>query len=363
MKKGVLLSVLAMVLIAGLILAGCSSGGSFTPTAAATSEARTDGIIKLKYADQNAENSWEGVNAAQPWLDRITDATGGKVQFETFYSDTLCKGTEAWNATKNGVSDLSWMFHGYWANKTTLADVISLPFMPFTSAKQASGIFWKLYEKYPTLQFQFRENHVLLTFTSEPYFLITREKQVKTIDDLKGLKIRVVAGSSLNFMRVLGATPVTMGMPDTAAALRNGEIDGMAAPWEAIVSFKLNDVVKYYTYMPLFTVYFTQAMNNIKWNSLPEDVKAQINSVCGLEGSVFWGGKMFDSAKAEGRKLIQQTGTEMIEYTIPEDEMAKWTAKARPFWESWVKEQTNSGHPEAQEILDYTLELIKTYHP
>jgi TRAP-type transport system periplasmic protein len=350
MKIKTLVSLLALVVIASLVLAGCSSS-----SAPAT--------IKLKYGDQNSNTGWEGSQAAQPWLDSITKATNGRVQFETYYAESLFKGTDAWVSVKNRVGDMAWMFHGYWANQTPLADVISLPMMPFTSAKQASGIFWQLYEKYPTLRDQFKDNHVLLTFCSQPYFLITREKPVKSIDDMKNLQIRVTAGPPIDLMKAIGAVPVTKGMPDTYLALQKGEMDGMAIPWEAMLSFRQYEVVKYYTYLPLYTVYFTQAMNNATWDSLSQDVKEQINSVCGLQGSLFWGENQFDTAMASGRDLVKQKGLEMNEYTMPEEELARWTAIAKPIWDGWVKKMSDAGHPEAQDILNTTLDLIKTYKP
>ena len=368
MKKHILFIALALVLIFSVILVGCSSPGSTTTTPAATTTAppATTPVqpIKLKYADQNPKDGWEGSHAAQPWLDQITAATNGRAQIETYYAQTLFKGTDAWESTKNGVADMAWMFHGYWANKTTLADVLSLPLMPFTSAKQASGIFWQLYEKYPALRDQFKENHVLLTWTSQPYFLITSKKQVKTMEDLQGLKIRVTAGPPIDMMKALGASPLTMGMPDTYLNLQKGVIDGMLVPWEAMLSFRQYEVVKYYTYAPLVTVYFTQATNTNTWNNLPANVQQQINSVSGLKGSLFWGENMFDTAAAAGRAEVQKQNIEMVEYTLPAAELARWSEKAgKPLWDAWVKTQTEAGHPEAQEILNATLDLIKTYKP
>jgi TRAP-type transport system periplasmic protein len=353
MKNRILFLVLALVLIGSLMLVSC---GTQTSTSSVT--------YKLKYADQNPDIGWEGTHAAKPWLDQITAATNGAVQFETYYSQTLFKGTDAWVSVKNGVGDLAWMFHGYWSNQTPLADVISLPLMPFTSAKQASGIFWKLYEKYPAIRDQFKDNHVLITWTSQPYFLLTSKKQVKTMEDMKGLNIRVTSGPPIEMMKLLGATPVTKGMPDTYLALQKGEIDGMLAPWEALLSFKQYEVAKYYAYAPFVTVYFTQAMNNATWDKLPKNIQDQINSVSGLKGSEFWGANMFDSAMVEGRDLVKKQGVEMVEYTLPAEEIAKLNAIAgKPLWDSWVKAQTAAGHPEAQEILDSCLNLIKTYNP
>jgi TRAP-type transport system periplasmic protein len=377
MKNKVLFLVLALVIIGSLILAGCGSNAtapaatSAAPPPASSSAAPAPApapapaaTYKLKYADQNPPTGWEGSHAAQPWLDNITKATNGAVQFETYYSQSLFKGTDAWVSTKNGIADVAWMFHGYWGNQTPLADVISLPLMPFKSARQASGIFWKLYEKYPAMQDQFKDNHVLLTFASQPYFLITSKKQVKTLADIKGLNIRVTSGPPIDMMKLVGATPVTKGMPDTYLALQKGELDGMLVPWEAMLSFKQYEVVKYYTYAPFVTVYFTQAMNNSAWSKLPKNIQDQINTQCGLPGSEFWGTNQFDTAMAAGRDQVKQQGVEMVEYNMPDDELANWNAVAgKPLWDTWVKTQTTAGHPEAQQILDTCLDLIKTYNP
>ena len=48
----------------------------------------------------------------------------------------------------------------------------------------------------------------------------------------------------------------------------------------------------------------------------------------------------------------------MIEYTVPQDELDKWTAIAgQPLWDAWVKSMTEQGHPEAQDILNDHLEF------
>jgi TRAP-type transport system periplasmic protein len=376
MKHKILFLMLALIVIASLVLVGCSGSTTSKTSAAATSSAAAPSssaastsvsvaanAIKLKYADQNPPTGWEGSHAAQPWLNQVTQATNGQVAFEPYWSESLFKGADSWVSTKNGVADLAWMWHGYWANQTPLADVMSLPMLPFANAKQASGIFWQLYEKYPAIREQFKDNHVLLTWASQPYFLITSKKQVKTLDDIKGMQIRVPGGPPVELIKALGATPVTKGMPDTYLALQKGEMDGMAICWEALLSFRQYEVSKYYTYVPLFTVYFTQSMNNNKWNSLSPAIQNQINSVSGLKGSLFWGENMFDTAMTEGTTLVKNQGLSMETYTLPSDELTKWSAVAQPIWESWVKKQTDAGHPEAREILNTTLDLIKNYHP
>lgn len=348
---------MTLLLICGLVLEACSISPSLPSI-------DTGNKIILKYADQNSSTGWEGIHAAQPWLNQITAVTNGRVQIDPYYSESLIKGIYAWDATKIDITDMAWVFHGYWADNTPLSNVISLPFLPFTSARQASGIYWKLYQKYPTLRNEYKDNHVLLMWASTPYFLVTSKKQVRTLDDLKGLKIRVPTGPPVAIIKAIGAIPVTIGMPDTFLYLQKGVIDGIATSWEILISYRQYTLVNNYTFVPLFTVYFTQVINNSIWNSLPTNVQDQINSVSSLQGSLFWGENMFDSAASAGRNEVKKQGSDIVEYNLPADEMNKFFQIAGlPLWNDWIKQMIDSGHPEAQDILNTTLELIKTYNP
>jgi TRAP-type C4-dicarboxylate transport system substrate-binding protein len=313
--------------------------------------------ITLTLTDQNSDVGWGPVHALQPWVRQVEAATNGRVKINIYPSQTLSKGKDNWNAVKNGIADIGWCFHGYWPGMTSLADVISLPALPFASAEKGSEVLWKLYEKFPSIQRQFQDNHVLLLYTSNPYILITTKKQVKTLEDLKGLKIRMTGGPPTEQMKALGGVPMMIPMPGNYIALQKGVTDGMGAPWEAILGFRLYEVVKYYTEVPFPAVYFSIAFNKNKWNSLPRDIQDAIMGVSGLKGSKFWGRNFFDTAK-EG--LFQKTGVEINFYSLTPGERAEWLKiGGKPIWNQWVKSMKSKGHPEAQDILDEALMMLK----
>jgi len=294
----------------------------------------------------------------------MEEATGGRIKFEEYFGQTLTKGVDSWEATKGGIADLSWCFFGYWPGMTTVADVVSLPFMPLQSAEQGSGILWQLYEKYPSLSTQLDDNKILWMWTTTPYFLINNKREIKTMEDIKGLKLRVAGGPPTDQMKLLGVSPMMVGIPDTYVNIQKGVIDGMAIVWEAIYSFKQYETVKYYTYAPLHSSYFAYAMNRDTWNSLPSDIQEQIMSVGGLNGSTFYGKNMFDTVEAAARAAIKDGNYTMIEYTIPPDELARWTEVAgEPIWDAWVQAREAEGVTEAREILNTTLDLTKSYKP
>lgn len=243
---------------------------------------------------------------------------------------------------------------------TPLADVISLPALPFTTAEKGSEALWRLYKKYPQIRNEFKDNHILLLYTSNPYILITAKKQVKSLEDIKGLKIRMTGGPPTDQMKALGGVPMLIPMPDNYLSLQKGVIDGMGAPWEAILAFRLYEVVKYYTDVPFPAVYFSIAMNKRKWNSLPTDIQDAIMSVSGLEGSKFWGRNFFDTAKEAVSDKAKSLGFDIIHYSLPTDERARWLEiGGKPIWRGWIKKMESKGHSEAKGILDSTLEMLK----
>jgi len=316
--------------------------------------------ITLSLADQNSEVGWGPVHALQPWAKQVEEATKGEVKIQIYPSQTLCKGKDAWNATKNGIADIAWCFHGYWPGLTPLADVISLPALPFTTAEEGSEVLWKLYEKFPSIQREFQENQILMLWTSNPYMLITTKKQVKTLEDIKGLKIRMTGGPPTEQMKALGGVPMMIPMPDNYIAMQKGTIDGMGTPWEAVHGFRLYEVVKYYTDTPFPAVYFSMAANKNKWNSLSKDVQDAIMSVSGLKGSKFWGRNFFDTAKDGVYEKAKEGGYEINFYHLPDSERARWLeVGGKPIWNQWVNKMKGAGHPEAQEILDAALEMLQ----
>jgi TRAP-type C4-dicarboxylate transport system substrate-binding protein len=317
-------------------------------------------VIKLTLAEQNSETSWGPTHAEKPWIKKLEEATKGRVKIDVFYSQTLVKGPDVWNAVKNGVADMGWCMHGYWPDMTPLSDVMTLPALPLKSAEKGSEVFWKLYEKFPAIQKEYKDVQLLLTVVADPRLLITTKKQIKTMEDIKGMKLRILGGPPTEQMKALGAVPLLMPMPDSYQALDKGVIDGMDISWEGIQGFRLYEVVKYYTIAPLTTSYNTVIMNKQKWDSLPKDIQQAISSVSGLEGARFWGKNWYDSVPAAVDEQIRKEGRTMIKYTLPPAETDRWVkVSAEPIWKAWVKKMEGKGVPEAQQILNTTLELLK----
>jgi TRAP-type C4-dicarboxylate transport system substrate-binding protein len=351
MKKAIMFSV--FISFVGVFILG-AGGTAF----AASSE------IKITYSDHNPPNAWCTVNGTEPWLKQIEKATDGKVKIERYYAETLGKGTEAWMSIKSGVVDMAWCSMGYWPGLTPLSDVVALPFLPFKSGRQAAGILWKLSEKYPKMAGEYADAHVLIFQSTPPQTLVTTKKQVKTMEDLKGLKIRILGGPPTDAMKTLGSVPLMLGMPDVYMSMQKGVIDGSAIPLGVLEIFNLYEVSKYWTHVPITVAYMSISMNKAKWNSLPPDIQKAIMSVSGYEGSRTYAHNFHDSydepVKKEIDDWVKKGGHRMEEYTVPKSELDRWIQTGgKPVWDRWAEGQEAKGLP-AKAVLADVQKLIET---
>lgn len=316
--------------------------------------------IKLTLADQNSPTAWGPTNALQPWVKQVEEATKGRVKIQVYPSQTLIKGVDMWRGIRTGIADIGWCVQGYWPEQTPLADVASLPFMPIASGEKGGEMLWKLYEKFPSIQREFGEIQPLVLYTSSPNMIISMKKEMRTLDDFKGQKLRVLGGPPTEMAKALGAVPTLIPMPDVYQSLDKGVIDGALVPWEAVQGFRLYELAKSYTIAPFYVAYFSLCANKQKWQSLPQDVRDQIMTVSGLAGSKFWGKNFFDTAEQGVIDRAKAGNYEINRYNVPAAEVERWRKIAgEPIWNEWVKKNEGKGQKDARQILDSALEMLK----
>ena len=95
------------------------------------------------------------------------------------------------------------------------------------------------------------------------------DKAVHHPADLAGLKLRVPGPTGIAVVEALGATPVTMPVPDLPQALTTHAVDGALIPWEIIPALKLQDSTQYQIEGPnnqrFGTTTFQVTMNKDTW--------------------------------------------------------------------------------------------------
>ena len=146
------------------------------------------------------------VQTLAAWIKTIEEASGGNLTVEVDKAG-LAKPEGQYDLIKNGVRDLVWAVPSLTPGRFDMISAGELPFM-CPSSTVCSPALWKWYAKNNLATKEFADTVLLTTFTTGPFGLHTM-KPVKTLEDIKGLKIRA-AGPSVAIAKALGISVVTL---------------------------------------------------------------------------------------------------------------------------------------------------------
>ena len=278
-----------------------------------------------------------------PWCDKIAAESGNRLKCQMLPAMSG-GGTppQLVDRIKDGVDDLTITLPGYTAGRFPMMEVFELPFMT-NSAEAGAAAAWDYLQKHALKEFP--GTKILATWVHDEGYVHTSSKQIKSLDDFKGLKMRAPTRQTNKLLAKLGATPVGMPVTGVADALSKGTIDGFALPWEVIPAFKLHEMTRFHTQTDpsrpaLYSAGFIFAMNQAKYDSLPADLKKVIdnNSGAALSRQI---GKIWDESQAPGRKAAQDRGNTII--TLSAAETDNWIKASAPIYDEWVADMDKRG--------------------
>ncbi len=287
-----------------------------------------------------------------PWCDKVAAESNNRIKCQMLPAMSG-GGTPAQlvDRIKDGVDDLTITLPGYTAGRFPAMEVFELPFMT-NSAEGAAAASWEYMQKHARNEFP--GTKILATWVHDEGYIHTATKQVKTLEDFKGLKMRAPTRQTNKLMAKLGATPVGMPVTGVADAISKGTIDGFALPWEVIPAFKLHEMTKFHTQTDpsrpaLYSAGFIFAMNQAKYDSLPPDLKRVIdnNSGAGLSRQI---GKVWDESQAPGRKAAADRGNTII--TLSPEETDNWIKASASIYDEWTADMDKRGLPGKQMLQD-----------
>jgi TRAP-type transport system periplasmic protein len=284
---------------------------------------------------------------AEAWCKEVEKRTGGKVVVEYFPGQTLTKAKQVYDGVVQGMSDIGFCLFAYNRGRFPLMEVVDLP-LGYKSGKAATKVANAVYQKFHPKEL--KDVKVMYLHAHGPGLLHTKDKPVKKMEDLKGLKIRS-HGTTANMVKALGGTPVAMPMPELYTALQRGVVDGALYPVEVNKGWKMAEVVKYCTenFANAYTATFYVVMNKDKWNALPADVKKIIEKI-----NMEWipkHGAAWDSSDKAGHEYMIKKGRKFI--TLSKEESARWKKATDPVLGEYVKAASKKGVP-AKEALEFT---------
>ncbi len=250
-------------------------GAAAVGTLAAPAVVRADTKLTWKMATSWPKNT-PGVGVtAQRLADSITAMSGGRLTVQLYAAGELVPPFEVFDAVSSGAAEMGHASPYYWQGKDKSFHFFTgVPFGLF--ANEHMGWLWfgggqALWEK------------AYAPFGVQPFYCGSSgpqaggwfRKEINTVDDFKGLKMRI-AGLGGEVLRRLGVNVVLLPPGEIFQAMQSGTIDAAewVGPWNDL-AFGLFRVAKYY-YMPSFFEFgpaLELMVNKKLYDGLPDDLK------------------------------------------------------------------------------------------
>jgi TRAP-type C4-dicarboxylate transport system substrate-binding protein len=371
---------LTLVIVAAILVSSCSSPApvttpAFSPT---SSPGQTTAVnkttptstsvpspaqvaakpIELRFAYHAGPIQKVAVNGLEVWAKNVEKAAGGKLKLTTYPGETLCLGKDTYEAVKNGVTDIGWAYMGFFPGRFPLNEFNFLPCLSRNAnAQGATRVVMDIYNKYPQLKTEFADVKLLHFNSQDPCFIATGKKPISTLEDMKGLKLRITGSYVTDFTKNVGAVPMLISSDGVYEAMQKGVIDGYGWNWEGFTGRRMYEQTKYITLANWYLGSFFTIMNLSKWNSLPPEIQKAMESASGVEAGCLIA-KTMDDEEAPARAKCKEKGIQIID--LSPAEIAKWHEAAKPSLEKWISDVKAKGAP-AQEIINDTLQLYEKY--
>jgi TRAP-type C4-dicarboxylate transport system substrate-binding protein len=290
--------------------------------------------IKLTYASFSPAGTPPTVQAER-WIKEVEKRTAGMVKVDHFPGSTLLQAKNVLDGVISGQADIAYINLSYHPGRFPLLSVVDLP-VGFPSAVSASLTLWDLYEKYhPKSLAQVK---MLAAFTATPANIMSRVA-IRKLEDLKGIELRST-GAGVDVLKLLGATPIAMPMPDTPEALQKGVVKGVFSSLELLKTHNFAAYCSFATITNLQTSSFTVVMNQEKWNSLPKDVQKVMDDL--RVEQTEWAGKNFDATDKVGVDWAKEKYNIQV-FNLSAQDTAKMLKAMEPIADQWVKEAESAG--------------------
>ncbi|SDI37617.1 TRAP transporter substrate-binding protein [Propionivibrio dicarboxylicus] len=278
------------------------------------------------------------------WAAEVEKRAGGKAKI-TIYPAGSSFGQidRQLDQVKSGVVDIAFGLVGVPRDRLPRTELVELPFLA-PDRSTANKALWAVAKKdlekeYPGLK--------LLALTVDMTYLHTKGRAVKSIDDLKGLRVRAPSVTVNKILADIGSVPVNMPPVQVYESLEKGVIDGTVFAWDPIASYRLAEVLDNHVDNVVSAVSFWFAMNEKKYNALPPEVRAAIDAVSGDNliprfDAWFekWSKAGVDAAKARRSSIVK----------LPDAEVARWKKNSEKVIEDRLVELEGRGVKDARAV-------------
>ena len=275
------------------------------------------------------------------FCDEVKKRTNGRVEITYYPGGTLLSPVKMYDGVVTGITDMGMSHISYTRGRFPVTEVFDNPH-GFPHGWVASQVVNDFYAKFQPKEWN--EVHPLYINTSGPLLLLTVSKAIKTLDDLKGVKIRAT-GQMSEVIKALGGIPVPLEMPDVYESMRRQVIEGTTNDLSTLKFWKFAEVNKFVTACwqlgTGYTFYFI--MNKNKWNALLPDIQKIFTEVA--EETRQKQALLWNTMDIEGADVFKKAGGQTL--FLSDAEAARWIKAVAPVFGAYKKAMAGKGFKEA----------------
>jgi TRAP-type transport system periplasmic protein len=314
-----------------------ASAAAFVAAPAVLRLARADTpqvVLKLHHAMSSVSSAHD--KFIVPWARKVQADSGNRIHIDIFPSMQLGGGpARLFDQARDGDVDIVWTAPMLTPGRFPRIEMFDLPFVPSRRALVSSKALADFAAV--NLKDEFRDVRPLC-FSCTDRGVMHTNQPVRTVEDIKDLKIHAPTRWAGEALHQLGARPVPMPPGQLQMALNQHVIDGCLDPWHVMPAPRLNDVLKmhteFYESSPSSTT-FVLAMNNAAYDRLPRELKAVIDANS-EQAAATMAGTMWDIEAENVADTVVRGGDSIV--TLLPEAVAHWRKLTEPVVEKWLKE-------------------------
>ena len=306
----------------------------------------TPAVVRVAYADTPSftlklHHAFSAVSSVHdkflvPWARKVEADSGGRLHIDIFPSMQLGGAPAAlFDQVRDGVTDIAWTAPSLTPGRFPKIETFELPFLVSSRSLVSSKALADFAAV--NLKDEFREVYPLC-FSCSDRAVVHATSPVRTVEDVKNLKIHVQTRLVNEAMRELGARPVLMPSTQLPDAIAEHVVDACIDPWHVVPPLRLNDLLRSHTEFsdssPGGRTYVL-AMNRSVYDRLPRDLKTVIDDNSGQMAAAT-AGAMWDLQAASVANTAVERG-DLIVTLLPEA-VAHWRKATEPVVDAWRKE-------------------------
>ena len=247
---------------------------------------------------------------AEKFAKEVSKLSHGKMKIEVYPNSTLGGDRELLESCKDG--DIPFVVQNTAPQVTFLPDtaVFDLP-SAFTTIKQAREAVdnEEFYQKMEKV-YQ-KGGYKLLGYADQGFRVMSTNKNVKSIKDFKGQKIRTMENSyHLAFWKAIGANPTPMSFSEVYIGLQQHTIDAQENPYEVIVSNNLYEQQDYVVETNHLPHLISLIVNDDFFKDLPEDEQEIMTGAARI--ATEYAREQSDARIADKIATIEASGTQIL---------------------------------------------------